>query len=343
MRARARKFGSAVFYVYFFFICLFLFETVGQRFVFKNEMYYVDNVDHRLDPWLEPDLNQDRIRSKVESETFREEDVNIVFLGDSYVFGFGHTVDQAIPALLQEKANTLHRDARINVANFGWPTSSPLLSLRLLRDIGRKYSPDVVLLGLDMTDFHDDIKYFRLLERKGVYRALDFAPMTLLLIKKLAEFVPPLHEKLFRMPVRRFFVTDRPLDQTIHYLSYVRQSIDEIHSYARDELGAKFILFLFPRSYQYSDRESPENWERDEYEELGPYAHEPFRYFDQVREELSFPVYSLLPDFRDADVFPTTFYDDPHWTERGNAVAVEAIYQFCLQEGCFESPAEPGP
>ena len=45
-----------------------------------------------------------------------------------------------------------------------WVSSSPLLNLRLLRDVGHKYRPDLVVYSLDMTDFRDDLHYEHALE-----------------------------------------------------------------------------------------------------------------------------------------------------------------------------------
>jgi len=63
-------------------------------------------------------------------------------------------------------------------------------------------------------------------------------------------------------------------------------------------LEAKFILLLFPRGYQYSEKESPNNWEKSEYQILGPYAHEPFKYFEEIKQNVDYPIHSLLSDFQ---------------------------------------------
>lgn len=315
---------------------LILLELLGQLLL-SRAVRLMKDPDHRMTPHATADINSDGIRSTVESDAFQEADLNVIFLGDSFVFGFNVPHSKSIPHLLETKVRGLHQDRVVNVANFGWVSSSPLLSLRLLRDIGRKYNPDIVLLGLDMTDFHDDLVYSRLLAPKGIYRAVNVAPMTLLALYKATSQVGPLHDLVFGVPSRRFFVTDEPLGTTRSYLSSTRENVNNINEYCKRELGATFILFVFPRGYQYSDRESPNNWEKGEYQALGPFVHEPFKYFDELKEgHVSYPVYSLLPDFQRATAFPTCFDDDPHWNEIGNRIAVEAIYSYCLREGCFE-------
>jgi hypothetical protein len=63
---------------------------------------------------------------------------------------------------------------------------------------------------------------------------------------------------------------------------------------------------------------------------------EPTRYFDEQFGHREFPYLSLLPAFQAATVFPTTFEDDPHWTDAGTQVAADAVFAFCLQHGCFD-------
>lgn len=317
---------------------LVLFEIVGQTVVFRHKLYFVNDVDHRMEPHSRIDINGDGIRSLFEADHFRPEDHNILFLGDSYVYGYDLEYSEAPPQRLEAMAREYFPGRTIHVANFGWISSSPLLSLRLLRDIGERYQPDVVLFGLDMSDFEDDPKYTLLLERRGAYRSLHAMPITFLAVKRMFRKIGPLHglhETFFHYPAKRFFVTDGPKEDHLPYYGIVRNNIDAMAEYSRDVLGAEFVLFLFPRNYQYSDRESPRNWEGRHYENLGPYAHEPFEYFESIRHELDYPVYSLLPDFQRTDAFPTCFERDPHWTPLGAEVAAQAVFRYCVEAGCF--------
>jgi hypothetical protein len=312
-------------------------EIVGQT-VLSDRLYVVDDVDHRLKPGSAPDLNSDGIRSPRAPAEFGADGLNVIFLGDSFVYGDRLASSESIPAQFERIARRELGRGDIRVANFGWVSSSPLLSLRLLRDIGKKYHPRLVLLAVDMTDFGDEIKYRRLLERRGVYRLLGYTPVTLLSTRKVLSLIPALHgvhERVFGFPPRRFFITDRPLTETRHHFSHIQESIDGIFEYATHDLGATFVLFVFPRTYQYSSREAPRNWEASEYELLGPYGEEPFRYFEELRQRAPYPIYSLLDDFKKTDVFPTAFDDDPHWNPEGARVAAEAVYRYCLQASCF--------
>ncbi|NNE07428.1 MAG: hypothetical protein HKN20_02575, partial [Gemmatimonadetes bacterium] len=186
------------------------------------------------------------------------------------------------------------------------------------------------------TDFQDDIKYRRLLDRRGIYSMIGKLPVTIMGMRKVMAAMPWMHgahERLFGFPAPRFFVTDAPLEETEAWLEPIRASIDSIDTFTREELGARFAVFVFPRSYQYSDREVPNNWEAGDYETLGPYALEPFRYFERVKGEAGYGVYSLLAPFETTDVFPTCFPHDPHWNPDGNRIAARAIFDTLSAHG----------
>ena len=292
--------------------------------------YFVLDVDHRFPP-SNPALgtNADGIRSAREAEAFPAAGENLVFLGDSFTFGLGVTSDEAFPAVTEALLRRrLDRDD-IRVANFGWTSSSPLLSRRQLEDIGARYHPDLVVFALDMTDFHDDLKYGRMLERRGLYWWYDKVPITLHLLERHA---PAIFERLYRsgtggLPRQRFFATERPLTETRDQLGPVVENLERLAGAARG-MGADFAVLLLPRCFQYSAEESPGNREAAEYTVLGPHSLEPFRFFASLEGKLSFPVLSLLPAFRDTTVFPTCLADDPHWTAAGHRVAAEAIAAF---------------
>ena len=86
------------------------------------------------------------------------------------------------------------------------------------------------------------------------------------------------------------------------------------------------MVYVLPRSFQYSAREVPDNWEAPFYEVLGPHSLEPFRFFDELKRRVDYPIHALLDAFRETDVFPTCFDRDPYWNEAGQRVCAEAIF-----------------
>jgi membrane-bound inhibitor of C-type lysozyme len=311
------------------------------RYAFNQDVALVRDPDHRL-PANNGETNADGIRSDREAREFRRDDLNIIFLGDSFVYGLRQLPELAFPQQFERMARDRQPACRVNVANFGWISSSPYLSLRLLREIGRKYHPDVVFLAIDMTDFHDDLKYSQLIEKKTLlYKGMSYFPGTIIFMKKLVDkfrgfaWAHRVSEKLFGLPIDRFFIVNQPLGETEKFASVLFDNVNEIAEFTKNELGAKFILMMYPRSFQYSDRESPKNWERDAYKNLGPYSLEPFALFEKKKKSMKFPAYSLLRDFQETDVFPTVMYDDPHWTEKGLTLVAEKVYAISLAENVF--------
>ena len=129
--------------------------TVVEQSVFHD---YEPTIDHRMRPDGN-EVNVDSIRFRGVSESIDAEDFNIVFLGDSFTYGYRLEYEDSVPYVMEKHLASHTCDSPVRVINFGWSSSSPLLSLRLLRDIGHKYHPDLVVYMLDMTDFHDDLDY----------------------------------------------------------------------------------------------------------------------------------------------------------------------------------------
>jgi hypothetical protein len=245
----------------------------------------------------------------------------------------------------------------VRAVNFGWISSSPLLSLRLLREIGYKYRPDLVVYNLDMTDFHDDLQYERDLQGEGDLE-IDWVEVANLVASQWWPWGPVDVRAVLRLDGRakatdaaeippeeeRFFVTDRPLEQSrAHIERGVMKNLAAMHRFATEVLDAPFALVVYPRAYQYSKTESPRNWEADRYQRLGPYVLEPFRYFDEIAADLPYPVISLLSAFRKSGRFPLFFRGDPHWNRFGAALAAETVARELAAAGSIPCRLSPGP
>lgn len=287
------------------------------------------DLDHRLKPASAPDINSDGIRSLREAREFAPSGFTIIFLGDSFTYGLRVPYRLTFPARVESALRARGRE--VQVANFGWPSASPLLSERLLRSLGPSYAPDLVILCVDLTDFHDDLKYAQ------PDAAPNFSPTRYLLRRFNLDWFLYLvglagDHSGPRLPPR-FFVVNQPLEDSRPHLEAIEHNILAIRHLAEDELGVPFVLFLLPRAFQYSDRESPSNWEGGLYSPLGPWVLEPERWLEDFRRRADLDAFSLLPAFQATEVFPTCFEDDPHWNAAGHAVAAEAIVEVLLARG----------
>ncbi len=330
-----RKTGCLVMLVLFAGIWA-VFEIQAQRTVLAKPLAVYRDPDHRLppnDPGAE--TNSDGLRCALEAEAIPEAATTVLFAGDSFIFGIEMNREGALPRLFERGLRREYPAQEIHVVNAAWPSASPLLALRLLRDVGVRYRPDLVLYGFDMSDFRDDLMYRNLIEKKGIYRIVDVMPASLWLAGRGAKAVIPdgLYQTIFRMPKDRFFAVNRSLGEAQQDLMPAWRTLEEIGRFCREELNADFRLIVLPRNFQYSDRESPLNWERGEYENLGPFVLEPFRFFDEKAASSPFPIHSLLPAFRDTDIFPTCYTGDPHWTPAGTQVAADALVEMAVRGG----------
>lgn len=295
------------------------------RHLALHQYYYARDPDHR--PTAHgPGWNVHSLRGTAEPEQFGAGTLNVLFLGDSFTYGSKVRAQQAFPQVFARRFQERAPAAHLRVANLGWPSASPLLAFRRLADIGEAYHPDVVVYCLDMTDFMDDIRWGNLLQRRGMYALYQRLPIALRAFEALA---PDLYARVVAWSTdapstRRFFVTEAPLEETRPAFAPLVGNLARIRDWC-GERGVDFVLVLLPRSYQYSDRECPQNWEAREYELLGSHSLAPFAFFEELRGEVDYPILSLLEDFQTTEVFPTCHDDDPHWTPAGHGVAAAAL------------------
>ena len=314
----------------------------AMRYIIEGIFFaeLIENPDHRM-PVLESThyyTNADGVRSDRTAEDFPKEDFNIIILGDSFVYGFMLNIKASLPRQFENKAREHFATDKINVANFGWTSSSPYLSYRLLKDIGDKYNPDVVLLSLDMTDYKDDYFYKSVLMQRGTYKNLVESPSLYFHIKKITAFLDPItgwHKDLFGYPSSSgYFVANQPMQKSLVYFDEVYDSLEQINDYVKDTWNIPFLVFVPPRHWQYTDKEATETWEQG-FEVMGPYALENYKYFNARNEGTEFPIISLLNDFKETDQFPLNFTRDSHWNPTGAKFTAETMLKYCLELGCF--------
>lgn len=339
-----KKYFKVFLYIVFLLVVVITTLEVSARYIpgWNQWINIVGNPDHRMPPHSASDINSDGVRSRREAADFREEDFNIIFLGDSFTYGLWLNDDQSIPAIFEKMARESYPDAHINVVNFGWVSSSPILSLRLLKDIGKKYHPDLIIQIIDMTDVGDDMYYDAIINRRGIYVIGQYMPtLTLLLQKVIREHTEwdKVSQWMFGLPRKHYFIVEQPIEESIYAFDFMKNHIDETHLYAKNELSAKYMMFVMPRYFQYRPSESPDDWEAKmgEYSVPGPYSMEPFEYYDRLQQQVAYPVYSLLPDFKNTTVKQTVFPNDAHLNTDGAIVAAQAIFNNCEKEDCFSA------
>lgn len=102
------------------------------------------------------------LRSPEISVSKPEGTYRILFLGDSFVQGYGVAEEESFPRLIEKELNAkFASNPKIEVVNAGVPNYSPLIEYLYLKNEGLKLSPDLVILEFDLTDFSNDLVYSR--------------------------------------------------------------------------------------------------------------------------------------------------------------------------------------
>ena len=316
--------------------------------------------------------NEDGLRTTYDRGDYLEFGTRVAILGDSFTFGFGVQQQNAMPAVLEGLLRDELENEDLAVLNAGIVGYSPLLERLLFEDIVKNYKPSLVILVVDPTDIGDDYKYGReaVLESGrpvfplagpecGKSGRLHYYGAVVELLKPLAE---PLGYPFrvigprigfsgnkncdydyyeFNLEVEdavetnRFFHYRHPLSATREYFD---TSMGHIQATARSvrASGSDFLLVISPRFQHWNPKESPENWESSDYSLNEPYQNEYFRYFDDARTLVDFPIFDLLPAFRATEEFPLVFRDDPHWNTRGNAFAARILAEYVVDHELIE-------
>jgi hypothetical protein len=133
----------------------------------------------------------------------------------------------------------------------------------------------------------------------------------------------------------RYFHYRHPLALT---KSYFDESLGHIIETAKAvrESGAQYLLVVSPRFHHWNPLESPDNWEKDDYALDEPFQFEYFRYFDEARGRVDFPIFDLLPAFQTTDKSPLVFRDDPHWNPHGNEFAANSLAAYLIKHSMLE-------
>lgn len=331
-------------------------HLMGPSLVDRFAMPFLNmDVDHRPKP-SPGRYNADGVTPDRPNTAYRREDFVVVVLGDSFAGGyFLKDPFTSFPFQLQDLLDERFPHGDVKVANFGYVSSSPVLQYRQLVELGARYKPDLVLLAFDMTDFHDDLSYSRELAKDGVNTKLDLSIFTvsrfwfswMLGLPDLNQWLKqqlvwsrqaPTRDPLLELG--RFFAMQQSLEKSEPFLETSWQTIKRIADYTKGTLDAEFVLFVLPRYQQYDPSECPKDLEGPQYlPEEGPFLLEPFRFFEQRSTGAGFPVHSLLEDFRDSPVRPTTFVDDPHWNTNGHKIAAQAILRYLEKDGLLDLEA----
>jgi hypothetical protein len=95
-------------------------------------------------------------RGRGEYREAKQTDYRVLFLGDSFTYGVGVNDDQTFAALVERDLNADRVTAE--VMNAGCPGKGTDYALKLFQTLGRKFHPDLTVLGFFGNDFQDNAR-----------------------------------------------------------------------------------------------------------------------------------------------------------------------------------------
>ncbi|MGH9465107.1 MAG: SGNH/GDSL hydrolase family protein [Thermoanaerobaculia bacterium] len=286
--------------------------------------------------------------------------VRVLVLGDSYTFGYGVEAAEAYPQVLA----ALAREAALPVesVNAGIPSYSPTLEALWLRDLGLSLSPDVVVLGLDMSDLQDDLFLEPLVEwgvdgepararpspRPGKlaqwYKSLLLVRMARFAAEAAyrrsasgEEFEAPQVRQLLH---NRFALTRDDVSEAEAGLHYRRTFawLDRMRTLLAKH-DVRFLVLTYPYGHQVATNE----WESGRlhygFATGKVYNDEPARRLSAWATERQVPYLDLFPAFRAAADGTYYFAQDGHFTPKAHRLAAELLLARLRELGWIGPPA----
>ena len=302
--------------------------------------------------------NEDGFRTSYSRRSVQAFDHRIAILGDSFVFGVLLQEDQTLAVKLEQELHRKLQNASVAVLNTGEVSYSPFLERIVYERKVRAYKPTLVLLILDVSDIGDDIRYEReavfdrdpVRFREGDLETLSYhgpvihwlgfllrypftvladnpAPKSFSSTQVLAEIDGVKERDVF-------FIYEHSLERTRPYFQRTLEHINAIAREARND-GARFMAIVTPRFHHWNRSECLRNREKGRYRLDAPFQFEYFRFFDEVRDSVEFPIMNLLSAFQNTHEYPLVFDDDPHWNEHGNEFVARVISDSLLSHNFF--------
>lgn len=303
-------------------------ERLGYRMVPHYEMRYETSDFDTLIKINSEGLRDYEHPKDKDSTTFR-----ILVLGDSFTFGVGVNIEESYPKLLEAILNqstaggTPKKYEVINAGVEGFGTEQEYL---YLEELGNRYRPDLVIVGLCSNDIHDVMRgiplSFTKASLKNRFYFLSYLRGLQILFSKI--FLKGIKTELFQI------YQDQYTPEFEDALLKTKEYLMKIRGYSHS-IGAKTLVVIIPLGMEIDRLE----WEKkglvhlysDEFFNKNMHKFsEIFTEFGKVEKILTLP---LLPIFRKNKARPLYFTHDVHWTKEGHRLAAESIYNLLKEKG----------
>lgn len=293
----------------------------------------------------------------------------ILFVGDSFFWGYGVENAEVLTEVLQHKVGA--RAEILNGGVTGYGTDQELL---WLENEGLKYQPDIVVLGLSFANDFDEIsnsvsyhypKPIFMLEKgrlvlknvpvprtKETDRKSFADPPTLFgKVKKFLRYHTHSYNFITRRlnsrPEWRLFLFNLGLAEeyttTFQDIPLLKNGPGDVEQIVyrllremkrmTERTGSKFLLVLIPEKERDAAGGTPYEGARESAYDANTYYSKSVREFSQAAH---IPVLDLLPMIRERHKRGEVLYfldaTDHHWTPQGHRFVAETIYDYLNRE-----------
>ncbi|MBW2416881.1 MAG: SGNH/GDSL hydrolase family protein [Deltaproteobacteria bacterium] len=277
-------------------------DEYRPRFVLSSNRVLITEMDPN-----DPNLNSDGLRDRDYTIKKPPGTVRIIALGDSVTYGFRIELDATYAKRLEALLNGETDGPRYEVINFGVDGYNTRQELERFRQKGRRYRPDLLLIGYTMND---------VLDAEALLNILGGAPAggewSLRSMLSSSRFVSWVRQRATRVDLsespRAYFVH---LYSQRHNWRIVASSFAELAALAKND-GFDVLLVIFPY-----------------FDTMTPYRYSAIHGFvEREARKNGFNVLDLLGAFEAhaLDEVRLSPSDPVHPSREGHAIAARAIH-----------------
>jgi len=309
-------------------------------------------LDHSYTPNCEAQFKSSEWSTnvKINSYGLRDEEPNnnaelkILVLGDSFTWGYGVEHNKAYTEVMQHQL-TKQRKQSIDVINAGATSYSPVLQYLYLKNRGKEFKPDIIIMNFDMSDVQDD--YIR--ENDGIIENNEIVAVPAQnpsffqrirsniqitrfadVIFKLIDAILPKSTEISNAPMYnietdRYGITrfEQIEDEQNHWnrtLSYIKKTAE-----LSKQLNATFILTTYPYGHQISKDEWSDGRTLYGFEQNKIYSDRAEKVLAQFAKDNNIVFIPTFEKFKQSKVYPKYFAYDGHFTPQGHEVMADVI------------------
>lgn len=297
-------------------------------------------------------INPEGFRDDSYSLSKPQNTFRILMLGDSFQFGWGVEKPEIYSEIAEAKLNGIF-EKKIEILSMGVPAVGTVHELKLLKEKGLAYRPDLVVLAYMVgNDLNDNINYKEYEDKEDSIESFPSAFSDVVnsmksALKANTHIYWWVRQKTLYNPVMRLLF-DRlnvlKMEPLVEYLQMNRSDnyqegwnktntlILEAKDIAKKN-GAGFLLVLIPSRIQVNHQEWDSvlhlyNWDKNAFD-----TEKPNSILIDFAESNGIDYLDLLPYFRQESQTQRLYYIyDGHWNKEGHALASEYLLNYIVSK-----------